>query len=76
MSRRKKYRKVAVKMKNNCKLCRCRICPFDRDLKSGWGTCDYVFHKNNDKLPRDLTVNQISDTIKGLTLEEALKELM
>ena len=75
MGKRKQYREIAVRMKNECKEYRCRECQFDRDLKRGWGTCDYVFYVCGEKLPRDLTVNQISDSIKGLTVEKALKEL-
>lgn len=75
MSKRKKYRKIAVRMKDECKKRTCWRCPFDSDLKKGWGTCDYVFLSNNEELPQNLTVNQISDSIKGLTVEKALKEL-
>lgn len=75
MSRRKNYRKLAVRMKTGCKESGCSKCEFDRDLKRGWGRCDYVFYDNVENLPRDLTINQISKSLKGLTIEKALKEL-
>ena len=75
MSRRKNYRKLAIRMKTGCKECKCSECEFERDLKRGWGRCDYVFYDNGNILPKDLTINQISKSLKGLTVEKVLKEL-
>lgn len=75
MSKRKNYRKMAIRMKTRCKEYGCRDCEFDFDLKKGWGRCDYVFFDNGEQVPRNLTINQISKSLKGLTIEKALKEL-
>lgn len=75
MSKRKNYRKLAIRMKTGCKEYGCSNCEFDFDLKKDWWRCDYVFFDNGDKVPRNLTINQISKSLKGLTIEKALKKL-
>lgn len=75
MAKNKRYRKLAVRMKTECKEYGCSKCKYDKDLKDGWGSCDYVFNVNGDMLPRELTINQISDSLKGLTVEKALEVL-
>lgn len=75
MAKNKRYRKKAIRMKLRCRSWGCNKCIFDRDMIDGWGSCDYVFRNNGDMLPRELSINQISDSLKGLTNEKLLRSL-